>query len=175
MQIRTRRAGMSVALAFALVAPSLPAFAEDFKLALVDPRRALLSSDSGKAAEKTITQLQEKKKAELDPRSARCKKMQEDVEAQRFVLSDEALQEKAIEFQSCQRDLERDFQAAKDELAVQERKLMAPLAKKLEDAVREIGKAQDFDLVLDRSTPGVLFAPDTLDITDLVIKKLNEN
>ena len=174
MQIRTRRAGMSVALAFSLLVPALPALA-DFKLALVDQRRALLSSEGGKAAEKTLSQLQDKKKKELEPRSAACKKMQEDVEAQRFVLSEEALQEKGMEFQSCQRDLERDFQAAKDEMTVQERKLLAPLAKKLEEAVKEIGKAQDFDLVLDRSTPGVLYAPDSLDVTDLVIKKLNEN
>jgi outer membrane protein len=174
MQIRTRRAGMSLGFAFALLAPALPAFAE-FKLAVVDQRRALLSSDGGKAAEKTLTQLQEKKKQEIEPRSTRCKKMQEDVEAQRFVLSEEAMQEKAIEFQSCQRDLERDVQAAKDEIAVQERKVLAPLAKKLDEAVKEIGKAKEFDLVLDRSTPGVLYSTDALDITDLVIKRLNEN
>ena len=175
MQIRTRRAGMSLALAFSLFAPALPALAADFKLALVDQRRALLSSEGGKAAEKTLSQLQDKKKKELEPRSAQCKKYQEDIEAQRFVLSEEAMQEKMIEFQSCQRDLERDFQAAKDEMTVQERKLLAPLAKKLEEAVKEIGKGQEFDLVLDRSTPGVLYAPDSLDVTDLVIKKLNEN
>ena len=34
------------------------------------------------------TQLEEKKKKELEPRSARCKKMQEEIEAQRFVLAD---------------------------------------------------------------------------------------
>jgi len=174
MQIRTRRAGMSLGLALALLVPALPAFA-DFKLAVVDQRRALLSSEGGKAAESTLSQLEDKKKKELEPRSSKCKKMQEDIEAQRFVLSDEAIQERMIEFQSCQRDLERDFQAAKDELAVQNRKLLAPLAKKLEEAVKEIGKDKGFDLVLDRSTPGVLYSTDSADITELVIKKLNEN
>ena len=118
---------------------------------------------------------EEKKKKELEPRSVRCKKMQEEIEAQRFVLADDVIQERMIEFQSCQRDLERDFQAAKDEIAVQNRKLLAPLAKKLEEAVKEIGKSKGFDLVLDRSTPGVLYAPESLDITDLVVKRLNEN
>jgi outer membrane protein len=174
MQIRIRRAGMSLGLALALFVPALPAFA-DFKLAVVDQRRALLSSEGGKAAESTLSQLEDKKKKELEPRSSKCKKLQEDVEAQRFVLSDEAIQERMIEFQSCQRDLERDFQAAKDELAVQNRKLLAPLAKKLEEAVKEIGKDKGFDLVLDRSTPGVLYSTDSADITELVIKKLNGN
>jgi outer membrane protein len=174
MQIRSHRAGMFFGLALALFVPALPASAE-FKLAVVDQRRALLSSVGGKAVEKTLTQLEEKKKSELEPRSGRCKKLQEDVEAQRYVLSDEAIQEKMIEFQSCQRDLERDFQSAKDEMAVQQRKQLAPLVKKLEEAVKEIGKSKGFDLVLDRSTPIILFSTDALDITELVIKRLNEN
>ena len=174
MQIRTRRAGMSLGLALALLVPALPALAE-VKLAVVDTRRAVISSEGGKSAESTLSQLEDKKKKELEPRSGKCKKLQEDIEAQRFVLSDEAIQERMIEFQSCQRDLERDFQAAKDELAVQNRKLLAPLMKKLEEAVKEIGKDKGFDLVLERSNSGILFSTEALDITDLVIKKLNEN
>lgn len=174
MQIRIHGAGLSLGLALVLLVPALGASA-DFKLAVVDQRRALLSSEGGKAAELTLTQLEEKKKKELEPRSSRCKKLQEEIEAQRFVLADDVIQERMIEFQSCQRDLERDFQAAKDEIAVQNRKLLAPLAKKLEEAVKEIGKSKGFDLVLDRSTPGVLYSPESLDITELVIKRLNEN
>jgi outer membrane protein len=172
MVSRNRRAGLSLGLALSLFVPALEA-AADFKLAVVDQRRAVMSSNQGKEAEKTLAQLQDKKKKELEPRGARCKKMQEDLEGQRFVLSEEAMQEKAIEFQSCQRDLERDFQAARDEIAVQERKLLAPIAKKLEEAVTGIGKDKGFDLVVDRSTPGVLYSTDSLDITELVIQKLN--
>jgi outer membrane protein len=174
MAFLDRRAGLSFGLALSLFVPALDA-AADFKLAVVDQRRAVMSSVSGKEAEKTLAQLQDKKKKELEPRGQRCKKMQEDLEGQRFVLSEDALQEKAIEFQSCQRDLERDFQAARDEIAVQERKLLAPIAKKLEEAVKSIGKDKGFDLVLDRSTPGVLYSTDALDITELVIQKLNSN
>ncbi|HXX47535.1 MAG TPA: OmpH family outer membrane protein [Myxococcota bacterium] len=173
MLCRTRRAGLTLGLSLSLLAPALPA-AADFKLALVDRQRALIASDKGKEAEKTLTDLQDKKKKELEPRSDKCKKIQEDAESQKFVMSDEAMQEKQIEFQRCQRDLERDFQAAKDELVVQQQKLLAPIAKKLEDIVNAIGKEKSFDLILDRSTPGVLYAPDTLDVTDLVIKRLNE-
>jgi outer membrane protein len=153
--------------------PALPA-AADFKLAMLDRQRALLSSEKGKEAEKTLSQLQDKKKKELEPRTTECKKLQEDAESQKFVLSEEALQEKAMEFQRCQRDLDRDFQAAKDELIVAQQKLLAPLAKKLEDIVSALGKEKSFDLILDRSTPGVLYSPDALDVTDIVIKRLNE-
>lgn len=173
MLSRIRSAGLHLGLTLTLFVPALPAVAADFKLALVDRQRALMASEKGKEAEKTLSQLQEKKKKELEPRSNQCKKLQEDAESQKFVLSDDALQEKAIEFQRCQRDLERDFQAAKDELVVQQQKLLTPLAKKLEEIVTALGKEKEFDLVLDRSTPGVLYAPDGLDVTDLVIKRLN--
>jgi outer membrane protein len=173
MHLCSRNASLRVGLALAVLLPALPA-AADFKLALVDRQRALISSDKGKEAEKTLTQLQDKKKKELEPRSNACKKIQEDADSQKFVMSDDALQEKAIEYQRCGRDLERDVQAAKDELVVQQQKLLAPIAKKLEDVVNAIGKEKSFDLILDRSTPGVLFAPDALDVTDLVIKRLNE-
>ena len=173
MDLRVRTAGLRLGLALSVLLPALPA-AADFKLALVDRQRALISSDKGKEAEKTLTQLQDKKKKELEPRSNACKKIQEDADSQKFVMSDDALQEKAIEYQRCGRDLERDVQAAKDELVVQQQKLLAPIAKKLEDVVNSIGKEKQFDLILDRSTPGVLYAPDSLDVTDLVIKRLNE-
>lgn len=172
MLFRIRNAGLHLGLALSMFLPALPAAAE-FKFALVDRQRALLSSDKGKEAEKTLSQLQEKKKKELEPRSNQCKKLGEEGEAQKFVLSEDAMQEKAIEYQRCNRDLERDVQAAKDELMVQQQKLLAPLAKKLEEVVTALGKEKEFDLVLDRSTPGVLFAPEGLDVTDLVIKRLN--
>jgi outer membrane protein len=172
MQFRIRRAGLHLGLALSLFVPTLAA-AADFKLAIVDRERALLSSEKGKEAQKTLSQLQDQKKKTLEPRSTQCKKVQEEAESQKFVLSDDAMQEKAIEFQRCQRDLERDFQAAKDELVVQQQKLIAPLAKKLEEVVTALGKEKEFDLILDRSTPGVLYAPETTDVTDLVIKRLN--
>lgn len=173
MHCLTRRAGLHFGLALAMFIPALPA-AADVKLAIVDRQRALIASDKGKEAEKTLTQLQDKKKKELEPRSNACKKIQEDTESQKFVMTDDALQEKAIEYQRCGRDLERDVQAAKDELVVAQQKLLQPIAKKLEEVVNAIGKEKQFDLILDRSTPGVLYAPDALDVTDLVIKRLNE-
>lgn len=172
MLSRIRSAVLQLCPALALLVPALPA-AADFKLALVDRQRALLSSDKGKEAEKTLSQLSDQKKKALQPRSDQCKKLQEDTESQKFVLSDDAMQEKSIELQRCQRDLDRDVQAAKDELVVQQQKLLSPLAKKLEEVVTALGKEKEFDLILDRSTPGVLYAPETTDVTDLVIKRLN--
>ncbi|MCP4003302.1 MAG: OmpH family outer membrane protein [bacterium] len=172
MRILNFRTWVLLGTFLGLLAPVSDAAAE-VKIGFVDQQRAVMSSTAGKEAEKTLTGLQKAKMDEVNPLREECKRMQEELEAQKFVLSKEVLQERGIEFQRCTRDLERSVQAAQDELSIQERKYMAPLIKQLEESVRSIGKKNKFDLILDRSSPGVLYFPDALDITDLVIKQLN--
>ena len=38
--------------------------------------------------------------------------------------------------------------------------------------MKEIGKSKEFDLVRDRSTPGVLYSTEALDITDEKLKEI---
>ena len=158
---------------FCLTLPASGA-AADFKVGFVDRQRAVFSSTVGKEAEKTLSSLQEKKQSEVEPQQAKCKRSQEELEAQRFVLSEEALQERMIELRRCERELEREIQAARDEMAVEQQKQLAPIVKKFEESIKDLGKSNNFDLILDRSSPGVLYFQDGLDITDLVIKRLNQ-
>ena len=45
----------------------------------------------------------------------------------------------------------------------------------MEKALEEIGKDKDFTVILEKASPGVVYAHDSVDITDLVIQKLNDN
>ena len=151
------------------------AAAEDLKIGFVDQRRAVYNSDSGKRAEKTLTSLLEAKKGEIKPREDELKKLLEDFESQKFVLSKDALTEKQIELEKRRRDLERDRTAAEEEMQIEQRKLLAPLVEQFSKAVEEVGKEKGFDIIMDRSSPGILYYQDALDVTDLVIKRLNSN
>ncbi len=145
----------------------------EFKVGFVDKQRAVFSSTEGKEADKSMTALQKEKKAEMEPQSVRCRKMSEELEAQRFVLSEEAASERLIDFRRCERELERSLQAAQEEFAVQQRKRYTPILKKFDQSLRTLGKDDGFDLILDRSSPGVLYFQDGLDVTDQIIKKMN--
>jgi outer membrane protein len=160
-------------LAGLLVAGSAGA-ADQVRIAVVDARRAMVSSDEGRAAEKMLKSLLEKKRTQIEPREADLKRQEEEFESQKYVLSRSALEERKLELVKQQRDLERSMREAQDDLELEQRKLMQPLLKKIEEALEEIGKEKKFTVILEKSSPGVVYVEESLDITDLVIRKLNQ-
>jgi outer membrane protein len=163
----------ALALAAAMMVPVL-ASAQGLGVAIVDSRRAAANSKEGKAAEQQLKDLSSRKRDEFMPKEEKLKRAREEYETQRFVLSKEALQEREIEIVKLRRNMERDLEEAQEEMAIEERKLMQPILRKILRAVKDVARAQGYQVVLERSSPGVLFYSDDLDITDLVIAKLNE-
>ena len=173
MRTQTRRSWLSLALISVLLAPAF-ASAEEVKIVFVDARRAVNSSKQGKAAKQQLDTVSQKKREELQPREDELKRLTEEFESQRFVLSKEALQEREIDLLQRRRGLERDFQAAQEELEIEQRRIMDPLLRDVRAAVQKVGEANGFTVILERGSPGVLYFENSLDITDLVIQNLNE-
>lgn len=173
MRIQTRRSWFSLALISVLLAPAF-ASSEEVKIAFVDARRAVAGSKQGKAAKQQLDEVSQKKREELRPREDELKRLTEEFESQRFVLSKEALQEREISLLKRRRDLERDFQSAQEELEIEQRRIMDPLLRAVRAAVQKVGEDKGFTVILERGSPGVLYYEDGLDITDLVIQRLND-
>jgi outer membrane protein len=173
MWMRVSRSWMAQVVALGLVMPGLAASA-DFKVGFVDQQKAILSSKEGQVAEKTLSDLAQKKQKELEPKQQELQRLGEELESQKFVLSKEVLEERRLDVMKRQRDLEREVQQAQEEIQIEQRRLVSPLAKRLGEVIQAIGKEKGFSLVLDQSSPGVLYSDGGLDITELVIKKLNE-
>jgi len=155
------------------VAVPMPALA-DLKVGFVDQERALLASKEGQEAEKALSALREQKRQTLEPQQQDLQRLGAELESQKFVLSKDVLEERQIELAKRRRDLEREIQAAQEELQIEQRKMLGPLLQQLGEAIQAVSQDRDLDLVLDPSNPGVLYFDDALDVTDLVIKKLNE-
>jgi outer membrane protein len=153
---------------------AVPARGDELKVGVVDQRRGILSTDQGKQAQKDLEKLAEQRKTTLKPQQEDFQKKQEELESQKFVLSEAAMEERMLELEKQRRELERQVQAVRDELQVQERKMLKPILDKWARAVEEFGKEKDFDVILDRSTPGILYHSSALDITDLIIQRVNK-
>jgi Skp family chaperone for outer membrane proteins len=52
--------------------------------------------------------------------------------------------------------------------------LIGPLRTKLQNVVESVGRDEGFSLILHRGSPGIMYAKETLDITDLIIEKFNK-
>lgn len=159
------------ALAALLFVPGL-ALAEQ-KIAFVDTARAVSSSTEGKSAEQKLQNMRDRKRAELEPLEKEINRLREEYETQRFVLSKEALQEREIELVKKQRNHERNVEAAQEELEIEQRKLVQPIFKKIQEVLNQVADEQGVDVVLERSSPGILYFSRQLDITEAVIEGMN--
>ena len=125
-------------------------------------------------ATKVLTSLQDSLKVELDTRSARFRSMYElaikAVNEGSLTPAQQAAKEQEL---SQEQTALQKFQADADGLiALRRQMLMAPVMKKLEDAVKAVGKENGYAFIFDQATGSMLFASDSDDVTALVSAKL---
>ena len=171
----TTAAALTLLAGFATaVLPSL-ASAQGNTLGVVDTRRAIVGCKAGQDAQAGLTSLMEKKKEIFGPQEEELNKLQQEFETQKFVLSQEALEERRIEIARKKSKLERAVEEAREEMAVAERKAFQPLLTKVEELLKDIGKEKGLLMIMEKSSPGVLYYSETLDITDVLIDRLNKS
>ena len=158
-------------IAAALLLSSTSVLAEGVSIAVLDMQKVVLSSDLGQKAkgemEKKVSELEKTFKKDEDALAA----LQEEIEKKSSVWSEEKKQDKSIEFQKLRRDLRAKQDDAKVELKQLQEKQLAPIFKELEAVVKKFADDKGYAIIL----PGqaVLYAIDSVDITDEVTKALN--
>lgn len=148
------------------------ALAGPYKMAFVDVPRAMAASDAAKKARDILQKKLAAKQKEVSAMEAEIKQMKKEVEGQKGltrpgVTSDQE-SEMRTKFRAYQRLVE-DNQAAIDrENGRWTTKITGALLKVIE----EIGREEGFTVVFGKGQ--VLFAAGSIDITDHVLKRLNE-
>jgi len=149
-----------------------PGMAQDrMKIGVIDVRRVVSESAAGKrAGERLQTQV---KKAEADTLKERqeLERMRTDIEKKGPLLKDEERRNLESDFQKRSVTLQRTMSDLQQEIQLKEREMMQSILKDLEGVVVEVGKADKFTLILDRSQ--ILFGDQGIDITNKVIETFN--
>jgi outer membrane protein len=166
----THTARTTVLLAALALAPTL-ALAEQ-KIGFVDLQRALNEVDEGKAAKALLKKDFDEKQKQLDLKKTEFDKLQADLEKQSVVMSDAAKKEKAGELDRRARELQGLFMQLQKDLSDRERDATKGIYDRMAGIVREIAEAEGFSIVLERSA-GVIYAPNSLDLTNELIRKYN--
>lgn len=144
------------------------AFAAEMKVGIVDMQKAIQSTAAGKKAKTELETEFNKKKKDLEKREADLKKMGDDLEAKKAVLSEEALQKKQAEMQ--EEVMKYREMAGKSQMDIQKKQdeLTKPILEKMRKSIEKVAKEKGYSLVLENS-PMVLFATKDHDLTDEVI------
>ena len=164
---------LSGAALAALVAFSLGATDDGIKMGVVDLEQALSSTEEGKAAREEMGRKQREAESTVQPLVDRFNTMKEEIKSKKFVLSDESLFQKQLDLAELQNQIQTKLKELEGGLKVHEERLYGPLRAKMVEIVTQIGKDQGFTVILARGSPGLLYAREAIDITDLVIQNFN--
>jgi outer membrane protein len=163
-----------VFLAGSLFVASAALGAEQFKFAYVDMQRALNYCEAGKEAKKQMTLEVEKIQKLFAAKQKEVEKLKEDLEKRSSVMSEAVRKEKERDYQTKLRDIQRMQRDTEDEIRAKDRELTEKILKKLADIIRKLGEERRYTMVLEKNQPAVIYVSAGLDITEEVIKLMDQ-
>lgn len=158
---------------FVLASVAVPAIsAAEIKIGFVDIDRAANESTEGKKAIVRLKDLMDDKQTAVNEKGKNIEKMKADLEKQAAVISADAKRAKIEEIERMDRDFQRMLSDVNLELEKKRRELTETIYKDIIEIIEKIAREEKYDAILPPQS--VLYANKSLDITDNVIKKYNE-
>jgi len=153
---------------------SAGALAAETKFAVFDLQKVLELSDAGIAMEKELSAKADAVSADVEKEGEALLRMKEELENEAALLSAEAYADKMRTFENRYLDFQRDYEDYEYELQLMYYDLFTVFMDDLMKVIDELGQKEGYTIVLERSSSGVLYAKDSIDITNEVIDALNK-
>jgi outer membrane protein len=145
------------------------------KIGVIDFQKILATSSAGKMATAEINRRGQDMEADLKKRGEGIDATKKKLEREALVMSREKRDEKEREIRISINDfkiLQKKYMA---DFKEHEKRLVGRIQKEVFEIVTEMGKKEGFLLILEKRGAGILYSPDTIDITDRLILKYNAN
>lgn len=144
---------------------------QEYKIAVIDAARVAEASPQKKAWEKVLQEEFSRRQEEIIEKQDQLHKLEDKLERETSSLSDEDRQSLQREILSRARVLKNAQDEFREDLALRQNELRAKLATQVREAVVEVAKAENVDVILG---DGVVFSSKRVDISDKVIAKMEE-
>mgnify|MGYP000883080439 FL=1 len=161
---------LAIAVVFALSATEAAAQ----KIGFINMRTIITESEAGKKGFAEFKSLFEKKKAEIAKKEDELKKLKDELDKQKSVLTASAYQDKETNFQHKLRDYQRLVKDTNDDLAQREQAMTAKLIPEVLKVVEQVGKAGNYDAILDLNNPVVVYHDKADNLTKKIIEEFNK-
>lgn len=146
------------------------------KFAMVDMEYIMKNIPSYETANDQVTQISKKWQSEVDIQMQEVQKMYKNYQTELVFLSDDMKtkrEEEIVTKEKTAQELKRKYFGPEGELFKKRQSLMKPIQDEVYNAIQEICKEKDIELVFDKSSAmSVIFTSPKLDISDTVLQKL---
>ena len=163
-----------VLAAVLLLVSGLGASDDRIKVGVFDVDRALTSTNEGRAAREELDRKVRAAQAQLSPMMERYEEMGKELEAKKFVLSEEARFQKQLDVAELRNQIENKQKEIQGQLEVDRERLVAPFRQRITEVVQDYGREHGFSLIMLRGTPGLMYVRESLDVTDQIIEQLDK-
>jgi outer membrane protein len=165
-----------VGITLVLLSGALPSYGADVaKIGVINFQKILEISSAGKAADAEIKKQGKKMETELRQKQTELQKLNDKLEREALVMSREMREEKQRELRISINDLKLLEKKYNKEMKILNQKLGKRIQDEVFKMVGEFGKKEGFLLIVEKMAGGVVYSPQTIDITDQIIQLYNEN
>lgn len=154
-----------------LLMMSANVFAEAAKLGVVNVGLLLEKAPQAQAAGKSLEQEFGPQQAELKQLANKLEKKQQDYQKNQLVMSESQKAATEREISMMTRDIQRKRNDIQELVNIRRNEELASLQSLVNQAIKEIGKQQKFDLIL---YEGIAYTNNKLDITQSVLEYLEK-
>ena len=164
---------------FTLIAATLlmaiPAFAQTApsRIAVIDVRKVLAESNSGKASYDKLKKMQDERAGRVQKMNEELTALESQIKQKQLSLADDKLAEMNKQYTDKKVALTRYAQDAEREMNEARDRELAGLEKLILPVINEIGKEMGFAVIFNKFESGLVYASEAVDITDVVVKRFN--
>jgi len=179
MRGRLFRTVLVGAAAFFIQAVASDVFAatEPAKVGIVDPQAVLEKSKAGRRALDALKEYAQARQKLLSNDEEELKNLEKQLKDQESGMSESMKRDKTGQFRNKLQDYQKRAQEFNQELTGKQKELVDEYMKKIASATRAVAERGGYTVVVDRGSDTtiriVIYAKDTLDLTDQVIKEFD--
>lgn len=145
------------------------------KIATVNMRKVIMSSEEARLAARDLQKEMEEGNKKLEKMTKELKSLQEEYQSKSSALSSSERSKRQGEITTKQQELQQYSQEFSTYLQQQDYLINQRIFGKVGRIVKDISEAKGYDLVLQENEVFVLYADESYDITDQVVEKVNES
>ena len=168
----TRSVIRGALMAVVVAAVAMPAAAQN-KIAVIDVQRVVTESDPGKEVMQRLKAVTDAKSQEGQALQQQFAALQEQFNKQRFTVSEARQAEMSKEIEDKQIAIRRFQDDAQREVQEAQRRELGGLEERILPIINQVGQEQSFTLIFNKFQSGLVYADETVDITDEVIRRFN--
>jgi outer membrane protein len=157
--------------------PVAPLHAQDIKIGYIDTVKIFAEFKETVEAEEVYSKEVEAWKKKAEDMEREIAQMREEIQSQSLMMSEEKLAEKKLALEQRFKEYQQymsDIFGDEGEAARRNRELTEPIVEKINGVIAQLAEEEGYTIVLDAAQGNIVYAKKEMDLTEMVLERLQQ-